>query len=148
MSGGTAACRLRPQGADRRRAERAPLVLQAARTLRYRVDVAGGRCARESVYAITGLSSAEVSPVADRPPHPTAVDHHFTVSATPALPRPPQRSPPTTGRPTWATLGNPEINALRVVGHRNIAASLREVSCEPSTRLPQAPGHQLTCVEV
>nr|WP_158812307.1 ISAs1 family transposase [Streptomyces fulvoviolaceus] len=39
-----------------------PHVVQAARILRYRVDVTSGKCTRETVYAITDLASAEASP--------------------------------------------------------------------------------------
>ncbi|MEU5811727.1 ISAs1 family transposase [Streptomyces sp. NPDC047718] len=113
-----------------------PHAVQAARILRYRVETASGRCTRETVYAITDLTSAEASPqrisrlarsqwtIENRLHH--VRDTTFAEDASKIR----------TGHEpaNLATLRNLAINALRDAGHRSIAAGLREASYEPFTR--------------
>ncbi|MFD4577666.1 ISAs1 family transposase, partial [Streptomyces sp. NPDC058417] len=113
-----------------------PHVVQAARILRYRVDTATGKYTRETVYAITDLTSTDASPqkiarllrahwtIENRLHH--VRDTTFAEDAS--------KIRTGHGPANLATLRNLTINAHRDAGHTNIAAGLRDTSYEPFTR--------------
>ncbi|MFD7836111.1 ISAs1 family transposase [Streptomyces sp. NPDC059761] len=113
-----------------------PHAVQAARILRHRTDLTTGKCSRQTIYAITDLTSHQASPerlgqlarsqwtIENRP--------HFIRDTTFAEDASKIRTGH--GPENMATLRNLAINTLRAAGHHNIAAGNRHTSYEPFTR--------------
>ncbi|MEU5306857.1 ISAs1 family transposase, partial [Streptomyces noursei] len=113
-----------------------PHVVQAAKILRHRTNTKTGRTARQTVYAITDLTSREASPqrigrlarsqwvIENRLHH--VRDTTFREDAS--------KIRTGHGPENMAALRNLAINTLRDHGHPNIAAGLREMSFHPFTR--------------
>ncbi|MGW1506736.1 ISAs1 family transposase [Streptomyces mirabilis] len=113
-----------------------PHAAQAVRILRHRTDRTTGTVSRQTVYAITDLSSHQASP--QRLVHLArsqwTIENrlHFVRDTTFAEDASKIRTGH--GPENMSTLRNLAINALRAAGHRNIAAGIRHVSYEPFTR--------------
>ncbi|WP_260696016.1 transposase [Streptomyces sp. IB201691-2A2] len=110
--------------------------MQAAKILRHRTDLRSGKVTRQTVYALTDLNARQASPqrlgqlarsqwVIENRLH-FVRDTTFTEDASKIR----------TGRgpDNMATLRSFAINQLRVAGHPNIAAGLREMSYQPFHR--------------
>ncbi|MCX4775291.1 ISAs1 family transposase [Streptomyces sp. NBC_01264] len=123
-----------------------PHVVQAAKILRHRTDLKTGKVTRQTVHAITDMTSSEASPqlisrIARAQWGIEAVHHvRDTTFAEDA-----SRIRTGHGPANMATLRNFAINILRDAGHHNIAAGLREVSYKPFTRPLDLLGLPLTC---
>ncbi|MGA5699875.1 hypothetical protein [Peterkaempfera bronchialis] len=106
------------------------------RILRYRTDLATGTVSRQTVYAITDLTSQEASPerLGRLARSLWTIENrlHFVRDTTFAEDASKIRTGH--GPENMATLRNLAINTLRQHGHRNIAAGLRHASYEPFTR--------------
>ncbi|MFB7668606.1 transposase [Kitasatospora sp. NPDC056138] len=106
------------------------------RILRHRTDLTTGRCSRQTVYAITDLTSQEASPerLGRLARSQWTIENrlHFVRDTTFAEDASKIRTGH--GPENMATLRNLAINALRTAGHRNIAAGLRHASYNPFTR--------------
>ncbi|MGW4897386.1 ISAs1 family transposase [Kitasatospora sp. NPDC004240] len=113
-----------------------PHAVQAARILRHRTDLATGTVSRQTIYAITDLTSQEASPerLGRLARSQWTIENrlHFVRDTTFAEDA--SRIRTGHGPANMATLRNLAINALRTAGHRNIAAGLRHASYEPFTR--------------
>ncbi|MEU4303853.1 ISAs1 family transposase [Kitasatospora aureofaciens] len=113
-----------------------PHAVQAARILRHRTDLATGTVSRQTIYAITDLTSQEASPerLGRLVRSQWTIENrlHFVRDTTFAEDA--SRIRTGHGPENMATLRNLAINALRAAGHRNIAAGLRHASYEPFTR--------------
>jgi predicted transposase YbfD/YdcC len=112
-----------------------PHVTQAAKIVRYRVDVKTGNITRKTVYVITDLPSTTASPqlIAQLARSQWEIEamHHvrdttFTEDAS--------KIRTGHGPANMATLRNFTISALRTADHRSIAAGLRHLSYQPHTR--------------
>jgi predicted transposase YbfD/YdcC len=113
-----------------------PHAVQAARILRHRTDLATGTVSRQTIYAITDLTSHEASPerLGRLARSQWTIENrlHFVRGTTFAEDASQIRTGH--GPENMATLRNLAINALRAAGHRNIAAGLRHASYEPFSR--------------
>ncbi|MGP3691135.1 ISAs1 family transposase [Streptomyces sp. IBSNAI002] len=111
-----------------------PHVVQAVKILRHRTDLKTGRVTRQTVHAITDMTSLEASPQLigriARTLWGIEAIHHVrdTTFAEDA-----SKIRTGHGPENMATLRNLAINTLRDAGHHNIAARLREVSYTPFT---------------
>ena len=112
-----------------------PHVTQAAKIVRYRVDVKTGKITRKTVYVITDLPSTTASPqlIAQLARSQWEIEavHHvrdttFTEDAS--------KIRTGHGPANMATLRNFTISTLRTADHRSIAAGLRHLSYKPHTR--------------
>ncbi|MGY3200287.1 putative transposase YbfD/YdcC [Streptomyces sp. TE5632] len=113
-----------------------PYIVQAARILRYGVGTASGKCTRETVYAITDLTSAEATPqrIAQPARSQWTIENRLHHVRDTAFAEDASKIRTGHGPANTATLRNLAINALRAAGHRSIAAGLREMSYEPFAR--------------
>jgi predicted transposase YbfD/YdcC len=113
-----------------------PHAAQAVRILRHRTDLKTGTVSRQTIYAITDLTSQEASPerLGRLARSQWTIENrlHFVRDTTFAEDASKIRT--AHGPDNMATLRNLAINVLRSAGHRNIAAGLRHVSYEPFTR--------------
>jgi predicted transposase YbfD/YdcC len=113
-----------------------PHAVQAARILRHRTDLATGTVSRQTIYAITDLTSHEASPerLGRLARSQWTIENrlHFVRDTTFAEDASQIRTGH--GPENMATLRNLAFNALRAAGHRNIAAGLRHASYEPFSR--------------
>ncbi|MFG2907470.1 ISAs1 family transposase [Kitasatospora sp. NPDC048286] len=113
-----------------------PHAAQAVRILRHRTDLATGAVSRQTVYAITDLTSQQASPqrLGRLARSQWTIENrlHFVRDVTFAEDASKIRTGH--GPENMATLRNLAINALRAAGHRNMAAGLRHTSYEPFTR--------------
>ena len=113
-----------------------PHAVQAVRILRHRTDLKTGTVSRQTVYAITDLTSHQASP--QRLGHLArsqwTIENrlHFVRDTTFAEDASKIRTGH--GPDNMATLRNLAINTLRAAGYRNIAAGIRHASYEPFTR--------------
>ncbi|MBV6699496.1 ISAs1 family transposase [Kitasatospora aureofaciens] len=113
-----------------------PHAAQAVRILRHRTDLTTGTVTRQTVYAITDLTSHQASPqrLGRLARSQWTIENrlHFVRDTTFAE----DASKIHTGHgpENMSTLRNLAINALRAAGHRNIAAGIRHASYEPFTR--------------
>ncbi|MFD3842123.1 ISAs1 family transposase [Streptomyces sp. NPDC058642] len=113
-----------------------PHAAQAVRILRHRTDLRTGKVGRQTVYAITDLTSRQASPqrLGQLARSQWIIENrlHFVRDTTFAE----DASKIHTGHgpDNMATLRNLAINTLRAAGHRSIAAGIRHVSYEPFTR--------------
>ncbi|MFI1184499.1 ISAs1 family transposase [Streptomyces sp. NPDC020799] len=113
-----------------------PHATQAARITRHRTSLKTGKTTRETLYAITDLTSRQASPerIARLIRSQWVIENrlHFIRDTT----FDEDRSQVRTGHgpANMATLRNLAINKLREHGHTSIAAGLREMSYEPFTR--------------
>ncbi|MEJ8632157.1 ISAs1 family transposase [Streptomyces sp. MS2.AVA.5] len=123
-----------------------PHVVQAVKILRHRTDLKTGKVTRQTVHAITDMTSSQASPqlinrIARAQWGIEAVHHirdtTFTEDAS--------KIRTGHGPENMATLRNLAINTLRDAGHRSIAAGLRETSYTPFTRPLDLLGLPLTC---
>ncbi|KPI21055.1 transposase IS4 family protein [Actinobacteria bacterium OV450] len=111
-----------------------PHVVQAVKILRHRTDLKTGRVTRQTVHAITAMTSLEASPQVigriARAQWGIEAVHHIrdTTFAEDASKIRTEHGPA-----NMATLRNLAINTLRDAGHHNIAAGLRETSYTPFT---------------
>ncbi|MEV6028646.1 ISAs1 family transposase, partial [Streptomyces sp. NPDC052036] len=113
-----------------------PHAAQAVRILRHHTDRATGTVSRQTVHAITGLSSHQASPqrLGQLSRSQWTIENrlHFVRDTTFAEDASKIRTGH--GPDNMSTLRNLAINALRAAEHRNIAAGIRHVSYEPFTR--------------
>lgn len=113
-----------------------PHAAQAVRILRPRTDRTTGTVSRQTVYAITDLTSYQASPqrLSQLAMSQWTIESrlHFVRDTTFAEDASKIRTGH--GPENMSTLRNLAINALRAAGHRNIAAGIRHVSYEPFTR--------------
>jgi predicted transposase YbfD/YdcC len=113
-----------------------PHAVQAVRILRHRTDLKTGAVSRQTVYAITDLTSQEASPqrLAQLARSQWTIENrlHFVRDAT--FGEDASKIRTGHGPENMATLRNLAINTLRQHGHRNIAAGLRHVSYDPFNR--------------
>ncbi|MCX4734518.1 ISAs1 family transposase [Streptomyces sp. NBC_01363] len=113
-----------------------PHAVQAVRILRHRTDLKSGTVSRQTVYAITDLSSQEASPqrLGQLARSQWIIENrlHFVRDST--FGEDASRIHIGHGPENMATLRNLAINTLRQHGYRNIAAGLRHASYEPFTR--------------
>ncbi|WP_189923147.1 ISAs1 family transposase [Kitasatospora xanthocidica] len=113
-----------------------PHAAQAVRILRYRTNLKTGVVSRQTVCAITDLTSHQASPqrLGQLARSQWTIENrlHFVRDTTFAEDASKIRTGH--GPENMATLRNLAINALRAAGHRNIAAGIRHVSYEPFTR--------------
>ncbi|MFF0227095.1 ISAs1 family transposase [Streptomyces sp. NPDC004629] len=113
-----------------------PHAAQVARVVRHRTCLKTGKRSRETVYVITDLTSRQASPqrLAKIIRSQWTIENrlHFVRDTTFAE----DASKVHTGHgpENMATLRSFAINQLRIAGHTNIAAGLREMSYEPFTR--------------
>lgn len=113
-----------------------PHTVQAVRIPRHRTNLKTGTCSRQTVYAITDLTSHQASPqrLGQLARSQWTIENrlHFVRDTTFGE----DASKIRTGRgpENMATLRNLAINTLRQHGHRNIAAGLRHVSYDPFRR--------------
>ncbi|MFR9799614.1 ISAs1 family transposase [Streptomyces sp. MS06] len=113
-----------------------PHAAQVARVVRHRTCLKTGKRSRETVYVITDLTSRQASPqrLAKIIRSQWTIENrlHFVRDTTFAE----DASKVHTGHgpENLATLRSFAINQLRIAGHTNIAAGLREMSYEPFTR--------------
>ncbi|WP_372412483.1 ISAs1 family transposase [Streptomyces luteireticuli] len=112
-----------------------PHTAQAAKILRYRTDAKTGKTTRQTVYAITDLTSHQASPqqIGYLARAQWVIENrlHHVRDTTPAEDASKIRTGH--GPENMATLRNPAVNTLRDAGHHNIATGLRETSCHPLT---------------
>ncbi|WP_327365160.1 hypothetical protein [Streptomyces sp. NBC_01217] len=108
-----------------------PHAAQAVRILRHRTDLKTGRCSRQTIYAITDLTSQQASPQRlgrlARSQWTIEYRLHFVRDTT--FGEDASKIHTGNGPENMATLPNLAINALRAAGYRNIAAGLRHASC-------------------
>ncbi|MDH6580884.1 ISAs1 family transposase [Kitasatospora sp. MAP5-34] len=113
-----------------------PHAVQAARILRHRTDLKTGTVSRQTIYAITDLTSQQASPqrLGRLARSQWTIENrlHFVRDTTFAEDASKIRTGH--GPENMATLRNLAINTLRQHGHRNIAAGLRRASYEPFSR--------------
>ena len=113
-----------------------PHAVQAVRVLRHRTDLKTGTVSRQTIYAITDLTSQEASPerLGRLARSQWTIENrlHFVRDTT--FREDASKIRTGYGPENMATLRNLAINALRAAGHRNIAAGLRHASYEPFTR--------------
>ncbi|AUY51928.1 ISAs1 family transposase [Streptomyces sp. CB01881] len=113
-----------------------PHAAQAVRILRHRTDLATGTVSRQTVYAITDLTSQQASPqrLGQLARSQWTIENrlHFVRDTTFAEDTSKIRT--AHGPENMATLRNLAINMLRTAGHTNIAAGIRHASYEPFTR--------------
>ncbi|MFB7592795.1 ISAs1 family transposase [Streptomyces sp. NPDC056169] len=113
-----------------------PHAIQAARILRHRTDLKTGTVSRQTVYAITDLTSQEASPerLGRLARLQWTIENRLHVVRDTTFAEDASKIRTGHGPENMATLRNLAINALRTAGHRNIAAGLLHVSYEPFTR--------------
>ncbi|WP_405015677.1 ISAs1 family transposase [Kitasatospora sp. NBC_00070] len=113
-----------------------PHAVQAARILRYRTDLATGTVSRQTVYAITNLTSQQASPqrLGQLARSQWTIENRLHLVRDTTFREDASRVRTGHGPENMATLRNLTINALRAAGHHNIAAGLRHASYEPFTR--------------
>ncbi|WP_231607809.1 ISAs1 family transposase [Streptacidiphilus albus] len=113
-----------------------PHAVQAVRILRHRTDLRTGACTRQTVYAITDLTSHQASPqrLGQLARSQWTIENrlHFVRDTT--FHEDASKIRTGHGPDNMATLRNLAINTLRDAGHHNIAAGLRHTSYEPFTR--------------
>lgn len=113
-----------------------PHAVQAVRILRHRTDLKTGTVSRQTVYAITDLTSYQASPqrLGQLARSQWTIENrlHFVRDTT--FGEDASKIRTGHGPANMATLRNLAINTLRAAGHRNIAAGLRHTSYEPFTR--------------
>ena len=113
-----------------------PHAVQAVRILRHRTDLKTGAVSRQTVYAITDLTSHQASPqrLGRLARSQWTIENrlHFVRDTT--FREDASKIRTGHGPENMATLRNLAINTLRAAGHRNIAAGLRHASYEPFTR--------------
>ncbi|MFJ7909159.1 ISAs1 family transposase [Kitasatospora sp. NPDC096204] len=113
-----------------------PHAAQAVRILRHRTDLKTGTVSRQTIYAITDLTSQEASPerLGRLARSQWTIENrlHFVRDTTFAEDASKIRTGH--GPDNMATLRNLAINTLRAAGHRNIAAGIRHTSYEPFIR--------------
>lgn len=113
-----------------------PHAVQAVRILRHRTDLKTGTVSRQTVYAITDLTSQQASPqrLGQLARSQCTIENrlHFVRDAT--FREDASKIRTGHGPENLATLRNLAINKLRDAGHRNIASGLRRTSYEPVTR--------------
>ncbi|WP_327241110.1 ISAs1 family transposase [Streptomyces sp. NBC_01320] len=113
-----------------------PHAVQAVRILRHRTDLKTGACTRQTVYAITDLTSHQASPqrLGQLARSQWTIENrlHFVRDTT--FREDASKVRTGHGPDNMASLRNLAINTLRDAGHSNIAAGLRHASYEPFTR--------------
>jgi predicted transposase YbfD/YdcC len=113
-----------------------PHAVQAVRILRHRTDLRTGVCTRQTVYAITDLTSHQASPqrLGQLARSQWTIENrlHFVRDTT--FREDASKVRTGHGPDNMASLRNLAINTLRDAGHSNIAAGLRHASYEPFTR--------------
>ncbi|MFC1431450.1 ISAs1 family transposase [Streptacidiphilus sp. N1-3] len=113
-----------------------PHAVQAVRILHHRTDLKTGACTRQTVYAITDLTSQQASPqhLGQLARSQWTIENrlHFVRDTT--FREDVSKIRTGHGPDSMATLRNLAINTLRDAVHSNIAAGLRHASYEPFTR--------------
>ncbi|GAA2237349.1 ISAs1 family transposase [Kitasatospora cystarginea] len=111
-----------------------PHAVQATRILRHRTNLKTGTISRQTIYAITDLTSHQASPqrLGQLARSQWIIENrlHFVRDTTFAEEASKIRTG--YGPENMATLRNPAINTLQQHGHRNIAAGLRQPPTSPS----------------
>ncbi|MFD4600947.1 hypothetical protein ACFWPQ_23335 [Streptomyces sp. NPDC058464] len=122
-----------------------PRATQVAKVVRHRTDTKTGKQSRETVYAITDLTSRQASPerIATILRAPWVIENrlHFVRDTAFREDAPPgsARGYPTKirtghGPENMATLRSFAVNQLRAAGHTDIAAGLRTTALRPYER--------------
>ncbi|MFF2819600.1 ISAs1 family transposase [Kitasatospora cineracea] len=113
-----------------------PHAAQAARILRYRTDLKTGTVSRQTVYAITDLTSQQASPqrLGQLARSQWTIENRLHFVRDTAFAEDASKIRTGHGPENMATLRNLAINTLRAAGHRNIAAGIRHTSYEPFIR--------------
>jgi len=113
-----------------------PYADQAVRILRYRTDLTTGTVSRQTVYAITDLTSHQASPqrLGRLARSQWTIENRLHFVRDTAFAEDASKIHTGHGPENMSTLRNLAINALRGAGHRNIAAGIRHASYEPFTR--------------
>ncbi|MFD5463946.1 ISAs1 family transposase [Kitasatospora sp. NPDC127059] len=113
-----------------------PHAVQAARILRYRTDLKTGIVSRQTIYAITDLTSHQASPqrLGRLARSQWTIENRLHFVRDTAFREDTSKIRTGHGPENMATLRNLAINTLRRHGHRNIAAGLRHASYEPFSR--------------
>ncbi|MEV7190150.1 ISAs1 family transposase [Kitasatospora sp. NPDC093102] len=113
-----------------------PHAVQAARILRYRTDLKTGAVSRQTIYAITDLSSHQASPqrLGQLARSQWTIENRLHYVRDTTFAEDASKIRTGHGPENMATLRNLAINTLRQHGHRNIAAGLRHASYEPFSR--------------
>jgi predicted transposase YbfD/YdcC len=113
-----------------------PHAVQAARILRYRTDLKTGTVSRQTIYAITDLTSQQASPqrLGKLARSQWTIENRLHFVRDTAFAEDASKIRTGHGPENMATLRNLAINTLRQHGHHNIAAGLRHTSYEPFSR--------------
>ncbi|MGW2588191.1 ISAs1 family transposase [Streptomyces virginiae] len=113
-----------------------PYAAQVARIVRHRVDTRTGKRSRETVYVITDLTSPQASPerIAKTVRAQWVIENRLHFVRDTAFREDASKIRTGHGPENMATLRSFAINALRAVGHNNMAAGLREMSLRPFER--------------
>ncbi|KJK58016.1 ISAs1 family transposase, partial [Saccharothrix sp. ST-888] len=113
-----------------------PHAVQAVRIPRHRTDLKTGAVSRQTIHAITDLTSQHASPqrLGQLARLQWTIENrlHFVRDTT--FGEDASKIHTGHGPDNMATLRNLAINTLRQYGHRNIAAGLRHVSYDPFNR--------------
>ncbi|WP_329449183.1 ISAs1 family transposase (plasmid) [Streptomyces sp. NBC_01426] len=113
-----------------------PHAVQAMRVLRHRTNLKSGKCSRQTIYAITDLTSQQASPqrLSRLARSQWTIENrlHFVRDTT--FGEDASKIRTGHGPENMAALRNLAINTLRQHGHRNIAAGLRHASYDPFNR--------------
>ncbi|WP_308303843.1 ISAs1 family transposase [Streptomyces sp. CB02959] len=113
-----------------------PHAAQAVRILRHRTDRTTGTVSRQTVYAITDLTSHQASPqrLGQLARSQRTIENRFHFVRDTTFAEDASKIRTGHGPENMSTLRNLAINALHAAGLRNIAAGIRHVSYEPFTR--------------
>jgi predicted transposase YbfD/YdcC len=113
-----------------------PHAAQAARVVRHRTDTQTGKQSRETVYAITDLTSRQASPerIATILRAHWVIENRLHFVRDTAFREDASKIRTGHGPENMATLRSFAINQLRTAGHTNIAAGLRTTALRPYER--------------
>jgi predicted transposase YbfD/YdcC len=113
-----------------------PHAVQAVRIPRHRTDLKTGTVSRQTVYAITDLTSQQASPqrLGQLARSQWTIENRLHSVRDTTFRKDASKIRTGYGPENMATLRNLAINKLRAAGHRNIASGLRHTSYEPFTR--------------
>lgn len=113
-----------------------PHAVQAVRVLRHRTDLKSGKCSRQTIYAITDLTSQQASPqrLSRLARSQWTIENRLRFVRDTTFGEDASKIRTGHGPENMATLRNLAINTLRQHGHHNIAAGLRHASYDPFNR--------------
>ncbi|MFD5513725.1 ISAs1 family transposase [Streptomyces sp. NPDC127051] len=113
-----------------------PHAVQAMRVLRHGTGLKTGKCSRQTVYAITDLTSQQAPPqrLGRLARSQRTIENRLHLVRDTAFREDASKIRTGHGPENMATLRNLAINTLRQHGHHNIAAGLRHASYDPFNR--------------